>query len=172
MASFVTCAPEDWRMNPFEAIGRRGMLITAAKKDGSYNTMTASWGTLGVLWGKPVCTVYIRPQRFTYEFAEEGDAITLSFFDRKYDEVLRFCGTHSGRDVDKAASCALTPCRTKNGGVYFLEASSVVIARKLYADDLKEVLFVHSDPLAHYPQKDFHRTYICEIGQILTKISS
>ena len=172
MSSFVTVAPEDFRINPFDAIGRRGMLITATKKDGSFNTMTASWGTLGVLWNKPVCTIYIRPQRYTYEFAEAGDAITLSFFDHTFDDALRFCGTKSGRDVDKIAHCGLAPCKTKNGGVYFLEASHVIIARKLYADSLKEELFLHSEPLSHYPKKDYHRTYICEIGQILTKISS
>ena len=69
MANFVSVVPELWRVNPFESIGRKGMLITATKEDGTYNTMTASWGGVGVLWGKNVCTLYIRPQRYTFEFA-------------------------------------------------------------------------------------------------------
>ena len=51
-------------MKPFEKIGSEWMLISAAK-DGKANTMTASWGGIGVLWGKNVATVYIRPQRHT-----------------------------------------------------------------------------------------------------------
>ena len=47
-------------MKPFEKIGSEWMLITG-EKDGKVNTMTASWGGVGVLWGKNVATVYIRP---------------------------------------------------------------------------------------------------------------
>ena len=171
MAHFVSVAPELWRVNPFDAIGRRGMLITATKPDGSYNTMTASWGGLGVLWGRPVCTVYIRPQRYTYEFAEAGELLTLSFFDEKYADALRFCGMKSGRDYDKVKETGLTPCRSKDSGIYFTEASSVILARKLYADDLKKDCFFDDKPLTNYAANDFHRMYICGIEGILTKIS-
>ena len=66
-------------MKPFEKIGSEWMLISAAK-DGKANTMTASWGGIGVLWGKNVATVYIRPQRHTKEFVDAGDTFTISFF--------------------------------------------------------------------------------------------
>ena len=51
------------------------MLITAGMKE-KCNTMTASWGGLGVLWGGPVATVYIRPQRYTLEFVENSEFFT------------------------------------------------------------------------------------------------
>ena len=44
------------------------------------NTMTASWGGLGVLWRKPMATIYVRPQRYTFGFIEQSDEFTLSFF--------------------------------------------------------------------------------------------
>ena len=170
MANFVSIAPELWRINPFDAIGRKGMIITATKPDGTYNTMTASWGGVGVLWGKNVCTLYIRPQRYTYEFAEAGDLLTLSFFDDKYADVLKLCGTKSGRDVDKVKEAGLTACKSSGSGIYFAEAKHVILARKLYADNLKKDCFVSQTPLVHYAQNDFHRMYICEIEGVLTKI--
>ena len=171
MANFVSVAPELWRVNPFESIGRKGMLITATKEDGTYNTMTASWGGVGVLWGKNVCMLYIRPQRYTFEFAEATDLFTLSFFEDKYADALKLCGTKSGRDIDKAKEAGLTPCRHKDSGIYFAEAKHVIIARKLYEDDLKKECFTEDSPLVHYAKNDFHRMYICEIEGILTKIS-
>ena len=57
------------KLNPFTAIGEDWLLLTAGNKDNA-NTMTASWGGMGVLWGKNVVTVYVRPQRFTYQFME------------------------------------------------------------------------------------------------------
>ena len=45
-------------------------LLTAGNRD-RFNTMTIGWGGLGTLWGMPVCTVYVRPERYTYEFMEE-----------------------------------------------------------------------------------------------------
>lgn len=67
--------------NPFTKIGSEWMLITAGDQSG-YNTMTASWGGLGVLWGKNVATCYIRPQRYTKKFVDANDTFTLSFYGR------------------------------------------------------------------------------------------
>lgn len=63
--------PKELNQNVFSMIGEQWMLVTAGTAE-RCNTMTASWGGLGVLWGKPVATVYIRPQRYTLEFVERG----------------------------------------------------------------------------------------------------
>ena len=70
--------PKELNQNVFSMIGEQWMLVTAGTAE-RCNTMTASWGGLGVLWGKPVATVYIRPQRYTLEFVEREDCFTLSF---------------------------------------------------------------------------------------------
>ena len=63
---------KDLKENFFEAIGKEWMLVTAGTKE-KFNTMTASWGGIGWLWNKPVAFVFIRPERYTYEFVEKND---------------------------------------------------------------------------------------------------
>ena len=93
MSEFRTITPEEFSGNPFTLIGRDWMLVTAANPgDGlrggeDYNTMTASWGGMGILWGKPVAFVFVRPQRHTFSFTEKNDRLTLSFFGPEYREA-------------------------------------------------------------------------------------
>ena len=153
--------------NVFKLIGQDWMLITAA--DGEHvNCMTASWGNMGVLWGKDVCTVFIRPQRYTYEFVEKTDKISLSFFGGNYRDALKLCGTVSGRDHDKIKEAGLTSSFYE-GTPIINEADTVLICKKLYADDIREEKFVVNDPLVNYENKDFHRFYICKIEKVLKK---
>lgn len=67
MSNFKEITPEEYKGNVFNDIGKKWMLITAAK-DGKVNTMTASWGNMGVMWGKDIVSVFIRQTRFTKEF--------------------------------------------------------------------------------------------------------
>ncbi len=73
--------PEELTKNPFHMIGKEWMLVTA-EKDGKVNTMTASWGGVGIMWGKPVAYVFIRPQRYTKEFIDGTDTFSLSILVR------------------------------------------------------------------------------------------
>ena len=109
MADFIEFSPYELEGNVFEQIGKDWALITAMKKEsGDVNTMTASWGGMGVIWRDPSFVCVIRPQRYTYEFSENADILTLSFFDEKYRDALKICGTKSGRDGDKIAEAVLT----------------------------------------------------------------
>jgi flavin reductase (DIM6/NTAB) family NADH-FMN oxidoreductase RutF len=149
--------------SPSSRIGEEWMLITAGNTQGDWNTMTASWGGLGVLWGKDVAFIFIRPTRYTYEFANRNALFTLSFFDTSYHEALTVCGTHSGRDIDKAAKTGLTPIVFKDGAIGFKEASEIILCRKLYTYDFDPARFL--DPAIEnlYPDKDYHRMFIGEI---------
>ena len=171
MNRFTHIAPEAITDNLFSAIGKDWMLITAADPDtGAVNTMTASWGCAGILWNKPVAICFIRPQRYTYGIVEDSDTLTLSFFPAgEYREALRYCGTKSGRDGDKFAATGLTVEKTAEGIPFPAEANLVLVCRKLYADNLKENAFIDPDMLKHYPSKDYHRFYICEITEVLVK---
>ena len=100
--SFRKVDISELQFNPFTKIGKEWMLLTGGTMD-KFNTMTASWGQLGVLWNKNVLTCYIRPNRYTYEFVENGDMFSASFFGEEFRKVLSFCGSHSGRDCDKIA---------------------------------------------------------------------
>jgi len=169
MIHFDTISPYDLSDNVFKLLDKDWMLVTAGRTD-DFNTMTASWGHLGIIWNLPVAIAYIRPQRHTYGFANRYDHYTLSFFTERYRSVLQFCGTRSGRDHDKAAETGLTPVQTEKGNVYFEEARMVMECRKIYEDDLKKKNFLDPELASkNYPKNDFHRFYMGEITQILIR---
>lgn len=166
MNQFQTVDPKDF--DPiFDRIGKEWMLISAS--DGKEtNTMTASWGFCGVIWNKPVAICLIRPQRYTYPIVEASDHLSLSFLGEEYRHALTWCGRNSGRDGDKFKASGLT-CAFEDEIPYPAEAHTVLLCRKLYADDIKKASFIDPSLLAHYELNDFHRFYICEIEKILKK---
>ena len=167
MANFTEIAPQDINESAFKLIGKDWMLITAGTLD-SFNTMTASWGGLGVIWNKPVCYCVIRPQRHTRGFMDSGDRFTLCFFEEKHRKALEYCGSHSGRDVDKIKATGLTSVKADSGAVYFAEARIVLECRKIYFQDIDPAGFVDPAIADNYPDRDYHRMYIGEITKCLT----
>lgn len=157
---------KDIGQNVFSAIGAQWMLLTAGDKS-ACNTMTASWGGMGVLWGKNVVTVYVRPQRYTYEFMEKGDYFTVAFFGEEHREALKLCGSKSGRDVDKVRECGFTVAYGPGDAPYFQEAELVMVCKKLYFDDIEPGHFLDGDiDGKNYAAKDYHRMYIGEILEV------
>ena len=161
-----TIRPEQLTDNPFLAIGKDSMLVTA-EKDDIVNMMTASWGGVGVLWNKPAATIYIRPSRYTKEFLDASEYFSLNFFSEKYKSVLDFCGTHSGRDGDKLKPTKLT-LEHMNDVPWFAEARVVLICRKLYAQPFDAFCFTDERILKqNYKKDDFHTMYIGEIEKVM-----
>lgn len=169
MAEFRSINPQEIFDNPFKLFGSDWGLVTAGTQEG-FNTMTVSWGGLGLMWTKPVAITFIRPSRYTYEFLEQGDMFTICFFDEQYREVLSFCGSKSGRNVDKVAETGLTPLFTEDGIPYFEEARLVLVCKKLYAQMLNEESVLGGDAvLKNYNGDDYHKMYISDIWEVLTK---
>ncbi len=148
--------------NPWKLIGKDWMLVTAGGPDG-WNTMTASWGGVGVLWNKPVAFVFVRPSRHTFGFLNRSERFTLSFLPEEHRGILAKCGSVSGRDADKAALTGLKPFEPTPGAVSFEQARLVLLCRKLYAQDLEAGRAVDPAILSNYPQGDWHRMFISEI---------
>lgn len=155
--------------NPFDKIGKQWMLITGGNKN-NFNTMTASWGQLGVLWNRNVLTCYVRPTRYTYGYIEDNECYTVSFLGEEYRKALSFCGSHSGRDCDKAKETGLTPAEI-DGCVTFAESELVLVCRKLYSYDLRENGFLTDDgiPEKFFNGDAYHRAYISEIVGVYVK---
>lgn len=167
--NFHSISPYGLEDNIFKLIDKDWMLLTAGTED-HFNTMTASWGHLGIIWNLPIAIAYIRPQRYTFGFANDNDFYTLCFFEEQYRKALQFCGTKSGRDYDKVKETGLTPLVTENGNVYFEEARLVLECEKVYVDDLKKEHFLKPEIAAkNYPKEDFHRFYMGKIIQVLTR---
>lgn len=156
-------------LNPFDKIGKEWMLVTAGTP-GDCNTMTASWGGLGVLWGKPTATAFIRPQRRTKEFVDREGLFTLSFFGDGQRSALKLLGTVSGHDdPGKIAKAGLTEVAV-GGSTAFAEAQLVLVCRTIYSDFMPPENFVAKENDAKwYPDHDYHTMYIAEVEQALVQ---
>jgi flavin reductase (DIM6/NTAB) family NADH-FMN oxidoreductase RutF len=159
---------KDLRDNVFSLIGDQWMLITAGTAD-SCNTMTASWGGLGILWGEPAATVYIRPQRYTKEFVDREGYFTLSFFGPEYKKELALCGAKSGREVDKVKECGFTVACGEGGAPYFEQARLVLVCKKMYAQEMDAEAMPADVKEKWYPNRDYHTMYLGHIVEAYTK---
>lgn len=170
LADFERIHPSKLTDNPFKLIGSDWGLVSAGNQN-AFNTMTISWGGVGIMWNKPVAFTFIRPQRYTFEFLEKENAFTISFFDESYRKALSFCGSKSGRDVDKVKETGLTPAFTENGVPYFEEARIVLVCKKMYAQDLNEQSVIDSEAvMKNYGADDWHRMYISEITDAYIRV--
>ena len=168
MNNFKEITPEELKENPFQLIGKDWGLVTVNAED-KVNMMTISWGGVGIMWGKPVAFTFIRPQRYTFGLMENEEYYSLSFFDETYRDALKFCGSKSGRDYDKAKETGLTPCYDEKAP-YFQEAKLVLICKKMYSQFLNSESIIAVDEVAKwYPENDFHKMYVSEIVKVLTK---
>ena len=133
---------KDMKFNPFNLIGGEWMLITAGDEN-SCNTMTASWGHLGCLWGNndPSAVVYIRESRYTKEFVDEEPYFSLCVMDKSFKKQMAYLGSTSGRDEDKIAKAGLTP-------IY-----------AIYQETIDQ----------SYPQGDYHTMYVGKIEKVLVR---
>lgn len=152
----------------FAQLDKKWMLVTAGTED-RCNTMTAGWGGLGVLWGTPAATCYIRPQRYTKQFLDREEYFTLSFFEEAYRPQLALCGKESGRDVDKVKECGFTVRAAECGAPYFDEAELVLVCRKRYVQPMDPDAIPADIKARWYQDKDYHITYVGEIVEILKK---
>ena len=160
--------PKQITGNPFSMIGEQWMLITAGTAQ-NCNTMTASWGGLGVLWQKNVATCYVRPQRYTKQFLDEQEYFTLTFFGEEWRKALALCGSKSGRDVDKVKECGFTVKTAQCGAPYFEEAELVLVCRKRFVQDFDPANIPEDVKQSQYPNADYHTMYIGEIVEVLSK---
>jgi len=142
------------------------MLLAAgdfARKD--FNAMTISWGSLGVIWGKPFAQVFVRKSRYTYQFMEKSESFTLSVFPEERRGGLSYCGSHSGRSGDKLRLAGLTPTASLSvSAPGFEEAELLIECRKMYFSEMFPAHFLDQSIQANYPApQDYHRVYFGEV---------
>ena len=130
-------------VDPFDCAGQfakalaGGVLLSTNGE--KFNSMVIGWGHIGVIWGKPTVTVYVRESRYTKPQLDQTGAFTVSVpvEGTLSPEILRVCGSASGRDVDKAALFTLVPAE-ENGVPGVLEAPLTLECRVLYAQEQVE----------------------------------
>ena len=160
---------QDLGVNVFEIFSKRCPLLLAGDKESS-NLMTIGWGGLGTLWSQPVCTVYVRPQRYTYQFMEQKDTFSVAVLGEEYASQIAYCGKNSGRDGDKAEACGFTLDYGVEDTPLIAQAEMVFVCRKLYAQDMKPECFLDEQPRQrYYAQDDYHRVYVGRVEEVYVK---
>lgn len=168
---FTKIQLETLDINAFKKIGTEWMLITAGTLE-ACNTMTASWGALGILWNKPVAFCFVRPTRYTFGFMNRNDSFSLSFFPGSMKKALDICGSVSGKDRNKINEAGLHPLEFGNSCVAFREADLVLCCRKLYYSDINPEFFMDKSIEQNYSKRDYHRMYVGEITGAFEGIST
>jgi len=164
MADKVDFRYDECLKETLEVMGGRGLLLVSVDKDGKPNAMTIGWGTIGIIWGKPIFAVLVRPSRYTYGLIEETGDFTVNLPPAALEEVASFCGTVSGRDYDKFAEKGLTdlPARKVRSpiiGQCVLHYECRVVHKN---DVIRDLLSPEIDA-SSYPSGDYHRIFFGEI---------
>ena len=120
--------------NVFNKFDKDWALVTAGTID-NFNTMTISWGEMGIVWGKKVITIFIRPDRYTFKFLKENDDFTVSFYDEKYRKALGILGTLSGKNVDKVKQVGFEKLEIGNS-ITFKEAKETYLCHKIFMQQM------------------------------------
>ena len=149
----------------FTQFDKKWALLTAGNKD-KFNTMTISWGGLGTIWNKPVATVYVRTSRYTYEFMEDNDYFTISFYPEDYKKVLGVLGSKSGRDMDKMKDSGLS-AKAVNNSMTFEEAEITLVCKKLFKQELEVSNMPKDIADSLYNQDAPHVMFIGEVVDII-----
>jgi len=169
---FVEIDIASLELNPFTAFEIDNLLITAGT-EGNWNTMTAAWGFLGVMWSKPTFGIVVRDSRYTFEFLEKYNQFTCSFFPPSFRKALQFCGSHSGRDTDKAQATGLTAVTIEGNNnedfVTFEQANMVYCCTKASKTNIDPADFIDTSISRHYPKKDYHTLYLGYIDRVLVQ---
>ena len=149
----------------FDKMSSPGAILCAGNLE-NHNAMAIGWATLGVLWGKKVATVYVRPTRFTFSLIETGDYFTICFFDDS--QIVQLLGSVSGKTVNKEKAAKITPL-SLDEAVAYQEAYLVIVCRKIYSDVLKPGLIPFDVNEKYYGSGDYHHFYVGEIINIYRK---
>lgn len=144
------------------------MLITAGNTE-KFNMMTASWGGLGSIFGKPVAFCFISPTRYTFDLMENNDTYTLTFYSEAHREALNLCGSKSGKSVDKIAETGLTAITTSAGSKAFSEAWLIIECKKMISQSITPEAISNSEIKKEWNGKQLHKMFIGEIINVWVK---
>lgn len=156
---------KEFSVDIFSRFDKKWALVCAGTVD-RHNAMTISWGGLGTLWSRPVATVYVKPVRHTYQFMEENEYFTVSFYPEGYRKALGVMGTLSGRDCDKDIAAGLTAI-VAGGSVTYAQAEATLLCKKIYWQDLDPARIPADAMETYYGTEAPHRMYIGEVIDVI-----
>lgn len=142
---------------------RRGAFLTVKAGD-ELNTMTMGWVAFGFIWQKPIMMVMVRPTRYTFEIMEKAVdfTVTLPLDDMKNE--LEYCGSKSGRVVDKFKECNLEIEKGQKVVTPIIKTHAYQYECKIvYKSAMNSAFLAKELDSSLYPQKDYHTLYFGEI---------
>ena len=148
-----------------KAMEHDGAFLVVQNEQGKANVMTIGWATVGIIWGRPMITVFVRPVRYTYEILEHSQSFTICVpSPGKLKEELAFCGANSGRSIDKIGRCGFTMKKGQTKNTVVIEECKLfyechIIERNNIDPTTLDASIVNN----YYPKKDFHTVYYGEI---------
>jgi len=165
---FVNKSISSYQERIFHTIKDEWFLITV--KDGEkVNMMTAAWGSVGIMWNKPIFNIVVRNTRHTYNLLENASSFTCSFFSSVYKDELTYCGRYSGKDVDKVKETGLIPIEIEPNLCTFEQAHTVFCCNIASVTPILSEHFIDPSIEKHYSNNDYHTMYTGYITRLMVK---
>ena len=163
----VEASYTDYLKETYKMLGHGGLLLASVDAQGNPSAMTIGWGTVGIIWGKPIFVVLVRPSRYTYDLIEITDDFTVNVPTHELADEMSYFGTVSGRDQDKFKAKRLTTISGKKVKSPIVEECvihyecKVVHKNDVIPDELAEGIRKNA-----YRRGNFHRIYFGEILEV------
>lgn len=141
-----------------------GLLLVSSSATGTPNVMTIGWCAIGIMWGRPVVTIMVRPSRYTYKLIEEVPEFTVNVPPAQLAAAVKHCGTVSGAGHDKFQELNLDPLRSWEVAPPVIRQCAVHYeCRVIHRCDMSAEALVADLRGKFYPEGNFHRYYFGEI---------
>jgi flavin reductase (DIM6/NTAB) family NADH-FMN oxidoreductase RutF len=141
---------------------KEGAFLTVKTGEG-LNTMTIGWATIGFAWKKPIMMVMVRNSRHTYRLIEKAADFTVSVPTVNMKKEIAFCGTKSGRDVDKFKECRLKTAASQKVGSPIIQLPGIHFECRIVYKNAIDPASLTREYDQIYPEKDYHTLYFGEI---------
>lgn len=148
----------------YEAMESEGALLTVTDSKGRTNVMTIGWALIGVLWYEPIMTVYVRPSRHTYMLMQKAKVFSVSIPVNKMKEELAFCGSNSGKNVNKIEKCSFKMIPGLVKGVSIVDGCDIYYECEIVHKNKVDKRNLSSGiDKTYYQNGDYHKIYFGKI---------
>ncbi len=152
----------------FSSLEDEGSFLVVENKEGAINVMTIGWAQVGIVWGRRIMSVFIRPSRYTHSLIERAEYFSVCVPPKgKMRRELSFCGSRSARDLNKVKECGFVLENGCRKGIKFIKGSALVYECRIVS---RSRIFKEETDKGikrdYYPGNDYHSVYYGEIINI------
>ena len=142
---------------------RKGAFLTVKSVD-KVNTMAIGWAAFGVVWRIPIMMVAVRLTRHTFGIIEKAADFTVTIPSGDMSKEIAFCGSKSGRDVDKFKACNLKIADSRKVVSPIIQIPGRYYECKIVYKSAMNPAYLEKElDESLYSQKDYHTLYFGEI---------